>query len=279
MLYDYIKSWSLQLFGEGGDGASAPTGEGEGQAQQAPEQPQKATFDDLLKDPDYKREFDKRSNKAAYAARKQAQAERAKLNPMFEALGRKYQLDVSDPAKIDLEKLSEAVMADDALFEKEAADMGVTVDGLRRIRAAENQMAEAERVRQEEESRAAWQRLVDDGEQLKQLYPGFDLEAELNNPQFGKLLAGLQASGFSDALRTAYESVHRDEIMSGAMQYAVQKTKQQVSNSIQAGQRRPAEAGAASAAAQTHIDPSKLTKQQREDIRKRVMRGEVITFT
>ena len=278
MLYDFIRKWSLQLFGEGGDGgAPAAPAEGEGQ-QQAEEQPQKATFDDLLKDPDYKKEFDKRSNRAAYNARKQAQQERDKLLPMFEALGRKYSLDVSDPAKIDLEKLSAAVMADDELFEREATEMGVTVDGLRKIRAAENQMREADRVRAEEESRAAWQRLVEDGEQLKQLYPGFDLEAELANPQFGKLLAGLQASGFDGALRTAYESVHRDEIMSGALQYAVQKTKQQVSNSIQAGQRRPAENGAASAAAQTKIDPSKLTPQQRKEIRERVMRGEHITF-
>ena len=278
MLYDYIKNWSLQLFGEG-DGGGAPAAPADGgQGQQQAEEPKKATFDELLQDPDYKKEFDKRSNRAAYNARKQAQAEREKLTPMFEALGRKYSLDVSDPAKIDLEKLASAVMADDALFEKEATEMGVTVEGLRRIRNAENQMREAERVRAEEENRMKWQRLVEEGEQLKQLYPGFDLEAELNNPQFGKLLASLQASGFDGALRNAYESVHRDEIMSGALQYAVQKTKQQVSNSIQAGQRRPAENGAASAAAQTKIDPAKLTSQQRKEIRERVMRGEHITF-
>lgn len=277
-MYNFIKKWSLQLFGDGdGGGAPAAPGGDQGQ-QQAQEQPQKASFDDLLKDPDYKKEFDKRSNRAAYNARKQAQAERDKLLPMFEALGRKYSLDVSDPAKIDLERLSAAVMADDQLFEQEASEMGVTVDGLRKIRNAENQMREAEKVRAEEESRMAWQRLVEEGEQLKQLYPGFDLEAELSNPQFGKLLAGLQASGFDGALRNAYEAVHRDEIMSGAMQYAVQKTKQQVSNSIQAGQRRPAENGAATAAAQTRIDPSKLTPQQRKEIRERVMRGEHITF-
>jgi hypothetical protein len=272
----YIERWSLQLFGEGGEGAAAPAGDG-GQAQQVEEQPQKASFDDLLKDPDYAKEFEKRSNRAAYNARKQAQAERSKYNQMYEALGRKYGLDVSDPNKIDMDKLSAAVMADDALFEREATEMGVTVDGLRKIRAAEDQMREADRIRAEEESRRAWQQLVQDGEQLKQLYPGFDLEAELSNPQFGKLLAGLQASGFDGALRTAYESVHRDEIMSGVLQHAVQKTKQQVSNSIQAGQRRPAEAGAA-AAVQTHIDPANLSKEQRKELRERVMRGEIIRF-
>ncbi len=277
MLYDFIRSWSLQLFAEGGEGASASADGGGDQVQQAQGQAQKASFDDLLKDPDYKKEFDKRSNRAAYNARKQAQADRDKLNPMYAALGRKYGMDVSDPAKIDLDKLSQAVMADDALFEREASEMGVTVDGLRKIRAAEQQMAEADRIRAEEESRLAWQKLLADGDQLKQLYPGFDLEAELANPQFGKLLAGLQASGFDGALRTAYESVHHDEIMSGVLQHAVQTTKQQVSNSIQAGQRRPAEAGTASAV-QTKLDPANLSKEQRKELRERVMRGEIIKF-
>ena len=95
---------------------------------------------------------------------------------------------------------------------------------------------------------------------------------------FGNLLVTLQHSGFPDAVRTAYESVHRDEIMGGAMQYAVQKTKQQMANAIQAGAQRPAENGAATAAAQSRIDPAKLTPEQRKDIRERVARGERITF-
>lgn len=276
-MYDFISNWSLQLFGEGGDGSAPAAPDGE-QGQQQADQPQKATFDDLLKDPDYKKEFDKRSNRAAYNARKQAQAEREKLTPMFQALARKYSIDAKDPDKIDLEKLTSAVMADDALFEQEAAEMGVTVDGLRKIRDAERQMQEAEKIRAEEAKQREWQAIIQEGESLKQIYPTFDMEAELANPQFGRLLASLQASGFNGPLRTAYESVHRDEIMGGAMQYAVQKTKQQVSNSIQAGQRRPAENGA-KAPASAKLDIAHLTRQQREELKKRAAMGERITLT
>ena len=279
---DIIKNWSLQMFGEGGEGASTSADGGEGQGVQAAEQggapaQEKASFEELLKDADYKREFDNRVRNAVRTRFRANDEERAALRPMYETLGRKYGLDVSDPAKIDLKRLSEAVMADNAMLEQEAADMGVSVDGLRKIRNAERQLDEAKRIREEEASQRAWQQLMDEGERLRGMYPNFDLSVELQNPQFGNLLASLQASGFNDPLRTAYESVHRDEIMGGAMQYAVQRTKQQVSNSIRAGARRPAENGNA-APADTKIDIAHLSKQQREDIRRRVMRGEEITL-
>jgi len=278
---DIIKNWSLQMFAEGGEGAAAPGGnEGEAQstAENAQEQTEqkKMSFDELLKDADYAKEFEKRvSRRAGYETRKAVQAERQKYLPMHEAMARKYGM---DPGKIDMEKLSEKVLGDNDLLEQEAAEMGVSVDGLRMIRNAERQLQEAEAIRAEQEKERAFAQIVAEGEALKQIYPGFNLEAELQDPRFGNLLAGLQSAGFGDAVRTAYESVHRDEIMSGAMQYAVQRTKQQVSNNIQAGMNRPAENGGTQAAAQTRIDPSRFNRQQIEEIRKRVSKGEIITF-
>lgn len=275
---EYLRNWSLQTFAEGGDGASAPGGN-DGTTEGGTPVQEKPSFDDLLKDDAYGKEFEKRvSRRTGYEVRKAEREARAKLSPMYEALARKYGMDVTDPAKIDLDALSEKVLSDNDLFEEEAAQMGVSVDGLRKIRNAERQLQEVERIRQEEENQREWQALVAEGEQLKQIYPAFDMEAELANPQFGRLLASLQANGFPGPLRTAYESVHRDEIMGGAMQYAVQRTRQQMANSIQAGAQRPAENGAAAAAAQSHIDPRKLSRKDIEDIRRRVMRGEHITF-
>lgn len=273
-----IEKWSLQMFAEGGEGATAPAGGSEGTNEGGAPAQEKLSFDDLMKDADYSKEFEKRvSRRTGYEVRKAERESRAKLSPMYEALARKYDMDTSDPAKIDLEALSQKVLDDSDMLEDEAAKMGVTVDGLRKIRTAERQLQEVERIRQEEESQRAWQSLMAEGEQLKALYPGFDMETELANPQFERLLASLQANGFPNPVRTAYESAHRDEVMIGAMQYAVQRTKQQVANSIQAGAQRPAENGGGSAA-QTHIDPSKLDRKQRQEIRERVMRGEHITF-
>ena len=106
------------------------------------------------------------------------------------------------------------------------------------------------------------------------------MDVELQNPMFGRLLSTMQKSGFPNAVATAYESVHRDEIMGGAMRYAVAQTEQKISNSIQSGMRRPQENGTtqASPAAIGNFDPSKLTKSQIEDFKRRALNGERITF-
>lgn len=267
--------WTLQMFADGGEGAAPAEGTEGAPGENAQ---QKLTFDELLKDPDYNKEFEKRvNNRSGYAVRKAAREAMAKHSPMYEALARKYGMDVSDPGKIDLDILSEKVLADDDLFEQEAAEMGVTVDGLRKIRTAERQMQEADALRAEQEKERAMAQIMAEGEALKQIYPNFDLDTELQNPQFCKALASLQASGAMNPVRTAFQAMHMDEIMGGAMQYAVQKTKQQVSNSIQSGARRPSENGA-QAPAETKIDITNMTREQRAEIRKRVMRGEEITF-
>ena len=126
-----------------------------------------------------------------------------------------------------------------------------------------------------------WQDIEAQGQALKKLYPSFDLDAEMANAEFGKSLAFFKSSGiYSDPVRRAYELVHRDEIMGGAMQYAVQQTQQKISNSIQSGMARPQENGTSqtAAGAPTALDPSKLTKAQIEDIKRRAAAGERITF-
>lgn len=284
--------FDLQRFAEGGAEAAADTAQATEtaadaatvqQEQQTADAAAQAnatpTFDDLLNgNAAFKQEFEKRVKRAAYNARRTADKERRELYPMYEALGRRYGLDVSDVNKMDLKALNTAVMADDALLEEEAAAQGMTVEGLRTVKSAQRRLAAIEAERAEEQLQNAWQATVAEAEQLKSVYPGFDLETELNNEQFSKLLAALQHTGFTNAVRTAYESVHGGEIMGGAMQYAVQRTRQQISESIRSGKSRPAEAGSA-AHAQTNTDPKHMSAAQIEEIRQRVMRGEKVDFT
>ena len=93
----------------------------------------------------------------------------------------------------------------------------------------------------------------------------------MENPAFGRLVAnGVDA-------RTAYEVIHRDEIQRGAMQYAVQRTKEQVAASMAANSRRPVENGnTATPASITKEDPSTWTAEDRREIRRRVQNGERI---
>ena len=106
------------------------------------------------------------------------------------------------------------------------------------------------------------------------------VDEEMSNEQFGRLLATMQNSGFPDPVRAAYEAVHREEIMGGAMAYAVQQTQQKISSSIQSGMNRPIENGSRNQSSGTigAIDPSKLTLAQMRDIKMRAERGEKISF-
>ena len=115
--------------------------------------------------------------------------------------------------------------------------------------------------------------LKQQAEEAKQVYPSLDIDAEMQDPGFGRLVAA------GVPVRTAYEVVHRDEIMGGAMQYTAQQTARKISNAVAAGARRPNEGGmGAGSSAETKMDPAKLTKEQRAEIRKRVLRGEAVTF-
>ena len=129
-----------------------------------------------------------------------------------------------------------------------------------------------ERETQENANRlyAAWMQQADD---MKGVYPSFDLEAEMQNQRFIDLLRS------NIDVRTAYEVLHKDEIIPAAMQFTAQKVEQQLTNKIIANGSRPVENGIKSqSAAQIKSDVSQLTKADREEINRRVARGEKIRF-
>jgi hypothetical protein len=112
------------------------------------------------------------------------------------------------------------------------------------------------------------------GEEIKQIYPSFDLRTELANDDFMRLLTrGIDP-------KTAYEVAHKDEIISSGMQYAVERTKENVSRAIQSGMNRPSENGVSPKATAdiSKIDPRKLNLSQILELNDRAARGETITF-
>ncbi len=115
---------------------------------------------------------------------------------------------------------------------------------------------------------------VKEGEELKQFYENFDFRNELrNNSLFGQLLY----SGIP--LKTAYEVVHKDEILSGAMAYTAQKVREQVVKGIEAKGRRPVENGMLSESGiVTLTDVNALTSKDILKILKKVENGVSVKF-
>ena len=110
-------------------------------------------------------------------------------------------------------------------------------------------------------------------EEAKKVYNSFDLKTEMGNGQFLKLLN----SGID--VKTAYEVVHMGEIIPAAMQFAAKTVETNTAKAIASGANRPRENGMGSSSpALVKSDVSQLSKADRQEIIRRVQRGEKIRF-
>lgn len=194
------------------------------------------------------------------------------LTPTLELLGKKYGVDASD-----IEALTKAIEDDDSYYEQEAMENGMTVQQLKDFKRMQRENAELrsqmqEQKRQENANKlyASW---MNQAEEAKKVYPGFDMKSEMNNPEFVKLLRS------NVDVRTAYEVLHKDEIIPAAMQFTAKTVEQKLTNKIIANGARPSENGMNSqGAAVVKSDVSQLSKADRAEIIRRVQRGEKIRF-
>lgn len=255
----------------GPEGASAPAAA----AQTAPvaQVQQEESFESLIKGR-YKADYDRRVKKAVMERFKSINS---KFSPILDVLGQQYGIDVSDPEKIDYDALTRKLTDDKRLYEAEALEKGIPLDALMQMKRIERQNAALQRenamAQGEMQRREEFDRIVRQFAEVQAVYPGADLSVELANPEFGRLVSnGVPA-------RTAYEVLHRAEIDAARTRAVAQAAQQQAVAGIQANGMRPPE-GAANAGngVPVQFDPRKLTKQQREEIRARVNRGEKITF-
>ena len=242
-------------------------------AKQTPEQ-KRAEFERLIQE-EYKDEFAQRTQQLIdrrFKETKSLQSQLQALSPVMQLLAEKYGVKPGDAAG-----LAKAIEEDSSYYEDEAVEKGVTVEQLKTMKRMEREnraLKEAVQKReQQENARRVYADWIQQGEQLKTIYPSFDFEAEARNEQFLSLLKN------HIDVRTAYEVVHRDEILGGAMQYTAQQIQQKLVNGIRANTARPVENGlSGQGAVVTKTDVNSLTKQDRDEIERRVLRGERIRF-
>ena len=233
-----------------------------------------AEFEALIKG-DYKKQYDARVknviNKRLKNAR-QVENRLEEVNSLVDYVGAIYGIN-SD----NIQDYIEAMQRDNRFYEAEAEQLGIPVEQYREMKKAENEnrrlqllLKQSEQRRQDEQIFA---QITAQAEQVQQLYPDFDFDVELDNPDFSRLIN----SGID--VKTAYEVAHHDEILQGAMAYTAQTVAKKTAATIAAKQKRPLEGGISSQAQATvKTDVNKLTKEDRENIIKRVMQGERIVF-
>lgn len=232
-------------------------------------------FENLIRG-EYKAEFDSRVQNIInkrFAESKKTEEQMKALKPMLDMLSQKYGTDAAD-----FEGLAKAIQDDDTYYEDEAIKKGLTVKQLKEMKQLERDNAALREAQQEAQKRQQSQQIysqwMDQVNQFNQKYNmNIDFAREAENPDFSAILKN------GASVEAAYMAVHMDEMMGNAMFRTAQTVSQKISNNIQSRAARPQENGISSRATTTmKTDVNSLTKKDREEIERRVARGEIIRF-
>ncbi len=145
-----------------------------------------------------------------------------------------------------------------------------------RTLAKEEYLAEM-RARGEEEVRRKMERSAADwireSRALEIAYPGFKLENECRDPRFLQLLEiGMD-------MKSAFEALHHKEILASAVRYAAESVTRKLVDSLQSRQGRMLENGVSGrSSGVVRPDVKRMTRKDREEVERRALHGERITF-
>lgn len=276
----------LQLFADGGDGAA--TGEAGNTAGAVPGAPQgveqsptataEPSADDRAKafaqfKTDYKDLFDaevqgivKDRLKKTNAKFSEVQSQLDNMSPMIDLLSQKY-------GTSDVNELINAVQNDDSMYEDEAYERGMTTEQVKEWHKIERENARLKAIEDERRKQAVFADWARQEAELKQIYPNFDFQTEMQSENFARMLNA------GTPMRKAFEVNHIDELMQGAMQFTAGKVATQVTNSVAANQARPSENGLnQSVPTLKKMDISNLSKEDMDKLIARAAAGEKIDF-
>ena len=254
------------------DEIGGPGAAGDGQAN---EEPTGDEFEGLIKGK-YKKQFDSRvqgivkERLKGANQREQEYRERERIMaPALALLAQRYGVKGGD-----YQGLADSITNDDSYYQDEALEQGLTVQQLRTMRKLERDnmiMRQAQEQQQRDaQAQARTAQMRQQEQEAQKLYPNLNLDVEMQNPAFVRLVA----PPVNIDVRTAYEIVHRDELQGMGMAIGTRQAAQRVAASVAANKARPREGAAAAAAPAAKTDPATLTKADREEIRRRVKAGD-----
>lgn len=231
------------------------------------------SWEEIMADPEYNEQM-----QAVVQARlrnaKGAEEALSKLMPALELLARQRGMDTEN---IDYEALAKSISEDTSFYKEKAMQMGIPVETAMQMDQQARETARVQRQQaqtlEEQKFQQHIMKLQRQGEDMKKVFPNFDLRAELQNPVFARMTSPNVGISVEDA----YHAIHRKEIQVAAMQVTAQKTAQKISNAIQAGSVRPSENGTTGQASSvTTFDYRSMSPEQRRVLKDRIRSGEKI---
>lgn len=238
-----------------------------------------AAFEELISG-DYKEQFSKRVQdiiNRRFKDSKNMEQQLASHQPVLDMMLKRY--DIADG---DMSALQKAIEDDNAFWEEIGDKLGYTANQARaqyKLEAENRSYAEQVKkntemqraMMQQHQARQQYEAWLNEAKQVQQTHPKFNLDAEIKNPQFAKLIQ----SGVG--LQHAYETVHLYELMDNATRASAQKAEQQAAAKVRQKAARPAENGTSSQGGMVYKpNASSWNAKDRAEIARRVARGENI---
>ena len=253
-----------------------------------PTQGTEQSLKDMLKtNPALKKQYDDMFNKAftKRMSKKQSEIEALQTanNQMSEVMrlaNYRYGLDANSPTFN--QDLLNALQNDATFLEEQAMKANMDVESFLKVKKAEEFLAQKNRENEIQQQQAEINTVMNDilsrCDGVKQKYPDFDFNAEMENEQFFRLVAPLGRGGSGIDPLTAYEVMHpelKNAMVNQQINTAVANTTKAINNNLN----RPQENGISNnSASMQKTDVSKMTLADIEEIKKRVQRGEKVTF-
>ena len=251
-----------ELFGEGAEETETQSNQNDADA------PKEETFDDLINGR-FKKDFNARVSGIVKERVKNYQENLNKQNSIMSLLAEKYGIDGKN-----VDELEKAILEDDSYYEAEAMEKGVDVKTLKHIKKLERENQQfAENIREMEKQQQdskAWANVLEQAEEVKKLYPDFDIESEMQDKTFGMLVAA------NVPVKTAFEAVHHDELQPQMMKLVADKTAEKVANSVKSNKKRPQEGTGNAQPLHLKKSVASLTDAERDEINRRVLNGEIV---
>ena len=205
----------------------------------------------------------------ATEAKNAAEATMQKLNPALELIASRYGIEAID-GQYDIDAITRAITDDDSYYEQRAEDLGVDIQVAKQLEQAnrERKMAEAREMalrKQQEKQERDYQLqqhfmgMQQQAKKIQEIYPDFDLQKELQDPQFLRWTS--PEGGMS--VEQAFYALHHDAILEQQADVIARKVKADTAASIRSGV-RPRENGSSAAAAVTSTpDLKHMTREER----------------
>ena len=225
------------------------------------EKPAGMDWDTFMEIPEHKQKLQdmmaERGRKAA-EERRAAGEQIGKITPMLKLLGEHYGIEPKD-GQYDMDAIIKAVTDDDLYYEDRALEKGESVAAAKNDWRTEYEQEIQRKRDRETQLQQHFLGMQQQANKLRELFPDFDLNRELQNPVF--LQRTSPEGGMS--VEDAFYSIHHAEVMEKQAEALARRVKADVASSIRAGKRPRENGSAAAAAASGTPDLHQMNRAQR----------------